>query len=249
MKRIIATSIITTILAIPASAKDLPSVSDVTGAMDQLYRSKSSVASMKMSVKTKHFSRTLELEAWSLSDTHSLMVIRSPSREAGTATLKTPDGLWNYAPRADRLMRIPSAMLSDGWMGSHVTHDDLMRDSSFEKDYDTTIAWADGGKHIAATLIPKKDAAIVYSKVVMTFTAEGYLPVRADYYDGKDIVRKWEWSNIKTLGGRKLPTVMRITPTDKADEFTEMTYTEMAFDGDLDTGLFTPRGLKRAARK
>ena len=86
-------------------------------------------------------------------------------------------------------------------------------------------------------------------EVVMTFAAADYMPISADYYDGKDVVRKWTWSNVKTMGGRKIPSVIRIVPTDKPNESTVLTYKRIAFDGAVDNALFTPRGLRRAARR
>ena len=110
----------------PAEGQRLPTVRDVVDYIDDLWRSESSHAQMTMTVVRKRGTRTLTVESWSMGDDAALMVIRNPAREAGTATLRTDDGLWNYAPRADRLIRIPSGLLSESWMGSHFTNDDVV---------------------------------------------------------------------------------------------------------------------------
>ena len=238
----------------PAWATDappLPTVAEVTHKMDDLYRSTSSHATVTMKVVTKHFSRDLVIESWSVGKDKALMVIRKPAREKGTATLKTDEGLWNYAPRADRLMRIPSGMLSESWMGSHFTNDDLMRENSYADDYTTTLSWAtEGGtRFLKATLVPKPDAPVVYTKIEELMTADEWLPVRADYFDGADIVRTMTWKDVKVMGGRKLPATMVIVPTDKPTESTTVIYDDISFDVRIDAGVFTPRGLRSAAQK
>ena len=242
------------LMTVALMAPPLPTVEAVTQKLDDLYRSKSSVARIRMEVKTKHFERALEIDAWSIGEDDALMVIRAPARERGTATLRTDEGLWNYAPRADRLMRIPSGMLSESWMGSHFTNDDLMRESSWDDDYDTTLDWFEppdekGATYLRATMIPKKNAAVVYTKVVQVLTADAWLPVRAEYYDGHEIVRRMHFEDVKVMGGRMLPTVMRVVPTDKPDELTRVVYERIEFDGKIDRDLFTPRGLRRMAQK
>ena len=94
-----------------------------------------------MKVVTRRYSRELTMESWSRGEDHGLVVIRKPAREAGTASLRTPEGIWSYAPRADRMVRIPSGLMSESWMGSHFTNEDLLRESDFEDDYASTVSW------------------------------------------------------------------------------------------------------------
>ena len=51
------------------------------------------------------------------------------------ATLKVKDKLWNYLPNTDRTMRVPSAMMSGAYMGSHITNDDLVQGTRLSDDY------------------------------------------------------------------------------------------------------------------
>ena len=232
-------------------APPVPTVKEVTAHLDDLYRAKSAHARFSMTIKTKYIDRTLELESWSIGEEESLVVVRKPAREAGLATLRTKKGMWNYAPRADRLMRIPSGLLGESWMGSHFTNDDLMRESSWESDYTSTIkVVTEGGKEVLMiTMIPKPEAAVVYTKVEMRLTREGWFPLRSDYYDEGDIVRTMHFKKIKAFGNRKIPTVMEVIPADKPNERTVVTYEDMVFDAKVESSLFTPRGLRRAARR
>ena len=235
----------------PARAQAvLPDVDAVMDYIDDLYRSQSSYASMRMTVARERGTRELALEAWSKGDDEALIVIRSPAREAGTATLRTEDGLWNYAPRADRLIRIPTGLLSDSWMGSHFTNDDLMRETSYLDDYDAVLSAeeGDGGTVLKATLTPKPEAPVVYSKLVFLITPDNWVPVRAEYYDDGKLVRSMGFDRIQTIAGKMIPMRMTIVPEDKPNERTVVEYLELQLDIPVDDQLFTRQGLRRAAR-
>jgi outer membrane lipoprotein-sorting protein len=178
------------------------------------------------------------------------VVIRKPAREAGTATLRTPDGLWNYAPRADRLIRIPSGMLSDNWMGSHFTNDDLMRESSYDEDYKGTVEAGEreGQKIWRLILEPKPNAPVVYSKLVFEVTRRHWVPLRTEYYDEGEVIRTMTYSKVEKVDGKRIPMVMTLKPADADDEMTRVTYEELEFDVEIDDRMFSRRGLRRVAR-
>jgi len=240
-----------TALPCPAIAQvPIPDVSQVMDYIDDLYRAQSSYSSMRMTVVRERGTRELELEAWSKGDDQALIVIRSPAREAGTATLRTEDGLWNYAPRADRLIRIPTGLLSDSWMGSHFTNDDLMRETSYLDDYDAVLSpeERDGVTYLKATLTPKPDAPVVYSQMVWLITPDDWIPYRTEYYDDGELIRSMTFERIETVSGKKIPMRMIIVPEDGSGERTVVEYLELELDIPVDDQVFTRQGLRRAAR-
>ena len=203
--------------ALLAAEPALPSLKEVMNHLDDLYRAKSSHATMKMKIVTEFFDRELTLESWSKGDDEALVVVRAPARESGTATLRSKDGLWSYAARADRLIRIPTGMLSESWMGSHLTNEDLVRDTDYDKDYESALAWVDeGGKRLLRVeMTPRPDTPIVYSKLVYLLDADGWLPYRMEAYDKDKVVRTTTFSNPKTVAGRKVPMLMKVVPAAK----------------------------------
>lgn len=230
---------------------ELPTVDEVTEALDKLYRSDSSHATMTMTVINDRGTRKLTLESWSKGEDQSLIVIRKPAREAGTATLMTDDGLWNYAPRADRLIRIPSGLLSDSWMGSHFTNDDLVRETKYEDDYKTELSWAklDGDKVVKVTMTPRPRAPVVYTKVEFFVRPGDFVPLRTDYYDEGKLMRRMTFSDIREVDGKPIPHLMELRPMDKKNEKTAVHYENLDLDVDVDDSLFTKRGLRRAAKR
>ena len=248
-------SVMLLIMGAPVMAEEaepeLPSVEEVNRHLDQLYRAESSRARIKMTIQTQRRGiRELEMESWTRGEEEALFVIRSPAREAGTATLRTEEGLWNYAPRADRLVRIPTGMLSDQWMGSHLTNDDLVRETGYEDDYQVELSWGEenGERVLVATMIPKEGAPVVYTRVVYTLDGEDWTPRRAEFFDGDRKVRTMEFSDVREVDGRKVPHTMTVRPEDGSGEFTRMEYQELAFDVEIDASVFTRRGLRRIAR-
>jgi outer membrane lipoprotein-sorting protein len=52
------------------------------------------------------------------------------------------------------------------------------------------------------------------------------------------------FSRVKEWSGRKLPTVMTLTPADKPGEKTTITYQEIHFDVSLSDEIFSLRNLQ-----
>ncbi|MDY6862363.1 MAG: outer membrane lipoprotein-sorting protein [Thermodesulfobacteriota bacterium] len=216
---------------------------------DDLWRGISSHAVLTMQVKTVHYTRNMRLEVWSKGKEKTLVRILLPLKEKGTATLKSGNHIFTYLPKTDRTIRLTSGMMMGAWMGSHFTNDDLVKESRVEEDYDPTITFEgerDGRDIIEFTLIPKPDAAVVWGKIVLTLLVKDFIPLKELYYDeDMVIVRGMIFSNIKQLGGRPRPTIMRVVPYDKPEEYTELAYETLELNIGLDDSFFSMARLKR----
>jgi hypothetical protein len=228
----------------------LPPVPQVIDRINDLFRADSAEARFSMTVVTDRYRRELVLQSFTRGKTEALIVVRAPAREAGTATLRSDEALWSYAPRADRLVRIPNSLFSDSWMGSHFTNDDLMRDTDFVRDYDASLAWTEesGRRLLLATLKPRPDAPVVWSRIAYLLEPRDYLPLRADYFDGERIARTLTFTNPRVVDGRRVPHSLRMVPTGKPGESTSLEYQEIRFGAKIDPGVFTQRALRRGVR-
>jgi hypothetical protein len=217
--------------------------------VDDMWRGASSHTILTMQVKTSHYTRNMRLEAWSKGKEKTLVHILTPLKEKGTATLKSGSNIYTYLPRTDRTIRLTSGMMMGSWMGSHFTNDDLVKESRMEEDYDPTVSFEgrrDNQDIIEFTLIPKPDAAVVWGKVVLTVLTDGYLPLIQYYYDeDMNIARTITFNKIKQMAGRPRPTVMRVVPADKPNEYTELVYEKMEMDIKLSEAFFSLSHLKR----
>jgi len=217
--------------------------------IDDLYRESSSYTQMEMTIQSEHYTRTLELEGWSKGKEQSLIKILNPKKERGTTTLKVKKQIWNYLPKTNRIIKIPSSMMSAKWMGSHFTNDDLVKESRFRDDYNCTIQSKDGGKTVL-DCIPLTNAVVVWGKVRLTVDSESYLPFEFGYYDEDfKVARTLYFSDIKTFGGKTIPSHLKMVPSDKPNEHTRIIYKDLNFQVKLKSDLFSLKELKRKSRK
>ena len=221
---------------------------DIIERIDRLLRGDSSRGVATMEVVTEHWERRMTMEMWSLGTDYTLVRLRAPAKEAGTATLMADDNIWNYLPKVDRTIKIPSSMMGGAWMGSHFTNDDLIQESQMIDVYDVAVAFdgeRDGVMVWELRLTPKPEAAVVWGHLEFLVRQDDYLPLWAKYYDEDgELARTMEYSEFSELGGRLVPAVMNMQPADKPGERTTIRYEELEFDIDIDPSFFSLRTLQ-----
>jgi outer membrane lipoprotein-sorting protein len=228
------------------------SAREILDHVDDLFRGTSSHGEFTMKVVTEHYTRELRLEAWSKGKDYSLIRILEPRKERGTATLKAGENIWNYLPKVDRVIKVPSSMMGGSWMGSHFTNDDLVKESRMAEDYEYEITFRgerDGRRVIEITLVPRENAAVVWGKLVALVREEDWIPLRLDFYDEDlALARTMTYEDVRELGGRRLPARLRVVPADEPGEYTEVVYESLEFDVELADDFFSLRNLRRGRR-
>lgn len=218
--------------------------------VDRMLRGDSSHGVMTMEVVTENWDRSMTMEVWSLGTDYSLVRVQAPRREAGTATLKAEDDIWNYLPKVDRSIKIPASMMGGSWMGSHFTNDDLVKESRLVDDYDIEIAFdgddPDGVTVWEFVLTPKPEAPVVWGSIEYRIRQRDYMPLWTKFYDEDgELARTMEHSGFTEFGGRLVPAVMNMLPADKPGERTTMRYEDLEFDIDVERSFFSLRNLQR----
>jgi outer membrane lipoprotein-sorting protein len=246
---IVAAIAVTAAATLAASAQSRLSARDILNRIDDLYRGDSAHGVLTMTVKTEHWERTLQIEFWSKGKDESLLRILAPKKEAGTATLRSGNDIWNYLPHVKRVIKLPSSMMSASWMGSHFTNDDLVKESRMAEDYTYEITFEgerSGRQVVELTLTPKPQAAIVWGKVVVTVDRARSLPIETRYFDeDQRLARTLTFSDVAPLGGRELPTALTALPADKPGESTVIRYQKLEFNVPLEDQFFSLRTLQR----
>jgi hypothetical protein len=225
-----------------------PTMEELLLATDDAARGDQSMSVISMQVKTDRYERTMKMQAWSKGTEKSLMRILEPEKDAGVTTLKVEDNLWNYLPKVDRTMKVPSGMMSGSWMGSHFSNDDLVRDSRLSEDFTCAFTGrpADSGGNYVITCTPKPDAAVVWGKVAATVRPDK-VPVQVEFWDEANVlVRTMAYGNVKDVGGgRMMPLEMTLTPHDKPGEYTKMVFETLDLTVQLDDGMFSLQSLQQ----
>ncbi len=216
--------------------------------VDDLLRGESSQGRARMEVVTERWTRSMEMEMWSLGQDYSLVRVLSPSREAGTATLKVERDIWNYLPRVDRTIKVPGAGMGGSWMGSHFTYDDLVRESSLIDDFEVERSFRgerDGTEILEFTLTPLPEAPVVWSRLELDVRVSDMMPLATRYFDERgDLARTMRFGEFRRMGGRLVPTRLEMHPEDKPGESTTIHYDELEFDVGLSRDFFSLARLR-----
>jgi outer membrane lipoprotein-sorting protein len=230
-----------------ADEKEL-SIEAIIKKVDELYRSKTSFAELKMAISTPDWERTLTMKAWSEGMDNTFIYIMSPKKDEGIATLRIRNEMWNFFPKINKVMKVPPSMMMGQWMGSDFTNDDLVKESTLLDDYTAELfVPADANpKYFYINLKPKKTTITVWGKIELVVDKESYLPVTEGYYDENDNkIRVLTFKDIKDFGGRKLPSVLEMTPVKKQGHKTTIFYEQAEFDKELPSDTFTLRNLQK----
>ena len=234
----------TLMVAAPTFAEELD-LQALVKEVEQQYMGSSSHARTAMQVKTAHWERSLEMEAWSLSRDYYLIQILEPAKERGVATLKRDREIWNYLPKVDRVIKVPPSMMGGSWMGSHITNDDLVKANHVDEDYTFTLLEETDDYYLIEGL-PRENAAVVWGKIVYRIGKQPRVPLAVDYYDETMVrVRRIVFDDVQTIGDRVVPMRMTVLPLEKPEERTVFEYLDLEFGLNLDETFFSLRRLKQ----
>jgi outer membrane lipoprotein-sorting protein len=240
-------SIITALILV--SLGQAETAREVVAKADELIKSKSSFTEMKMSVIKPDWSREMEMKIWALEPDYALVLLTAPAKDQGTVTLKRGNEVWNWIPSVHRAIKIPPSMMMQSWMGSDFTNDDLVKQSSIVTDYEHSFIGEeemDGYLCHKIQMTPKPEAGVVWGKILIWISKEGYLQLRADYYDEDEyLVKSMIGSKIKKMGGRTIPTHWEMIPVDKPGQKTVMEYLSIEFNINVSESFFSQQNMKR----
>jgi hypothetical protein len=222
---------------------------EIIDKVDQMLRGDSSQGQVEMAVVTRRWERNVTMEIWSEGTEKALIKVLQPKKEAGTATLKVESDMWNYLPKIDRTIRVPTSMMMGSWMGSHFTNDDLVKESRLIRDYEIEIVYEgdrEGVEVYEFQLIPHPEAPVVWGKILYEVRKQDLMPTWVEYYDEDgELKRTMTFFEYREMGGRLVPARSRMVPQDKPEEYTEMIYHELRFDIPIPEGTFSLSSLRR----
>jgi outer membrane lipoprotein-sorting protein len=224
-------------------------VTEIIRKADEKFRGKSSIGQTTMIIERPSWSREISMKSWTLGNDFSMIYITAPAKEKGQVFLKRKSEMWNWVPSIERMIKIPPSMMMQSWMGSDFTNDDLVRESSLEKDYTHKLIGEEAiGSYTCykVELIPKPDAPVVWGKILMWVSQKEYHWLKGEYYDEDGFLVNTEiLSEIKTMDDRELPTRMEMIPADKEGHKTILIFDEIDFDVDLDESFFSQQNMRR----
>lgn len=215
---------------------------------DEKMRGNTSQVEMTIRTVRPTWSREMDIKAWIKGTDYSMILIRSPAKDKGVVFLKRKKEVWNWMPALERTIKLPPSMMSQSWMGTDFTNDDLVKESSVVNDYnhsiigDTTI---DNHNCYIIQMIPKPEAAVVWSKVIVWIDKKDYLELHTLFYDEDGrLINTMNAYDIKLMGGRLIPSHFEMIPADKKNQKTEMIYKNIQFNEPIEDNFFITEKMK-----
>jgi outer membrane lipoprotein-sorting protein len=205
-----------------------------------------------MTIKTIRpgWSREMTLKVWTRGRSDALILVQSPVKDKGIAYLRKSKEVWNWIPTIERNIKLPPSMMSQSWMGTDFTNDDLVKEASIVEDYTHTLLGqepVDGRSCHKIRMVPRPEAAVVWGQVILWIDRQEGMILHAEYYDEDGgLVNTLHASDIRMLGGRLLPAKLEMRPADKKGEMTLMMYHSVTFDQPLPDRIFTTQYMSKA---
>ena len=248
MKKIILLSGILLILSLSGLAQNLTAKQIIVKA-DNLQRGESNKGQMTMTIIRPKWTRTISMKNWSLGRDYSMTYILSPAKDKGQVFMKRKNEMWNWVPSINRMIKLPPSMMSQGWMGSDYTNDDILKESSIVVDYNHKLIGEEkvsGLDCYKIELIPKEDAAVTWGKVIKWVSKKEFWQMKNEYYDeDNELIRTEIASEIKSFGDRRLPSKIEIIPVDKPGHKTLVIINSSTFNIKIDESFFSQQNMKR----
>jgi outer membrane lipoprotein-sorting protein len=227
-------------------AKELTAEEIVKAAIDH-ERDVSSYSLMTMTIHRPDWERSMTMRVWTKGMKKSLVRVVEPKKDAGSGNLLIDEDMWSYVPNINRVIKLPSSMMNQSWMGSDFTNNDLAKADDIVEQYTHTLKEVrkhDGKKLYVIESIPKDAAPVVWGKEVIE-VREDFVMLEHDFYDqdGK-LVKKLVAKNIQNMGGKVVASRMRMIKEEKPEEWTEVSIKDAKFGVTIPERVFTLSNLR-----
>ncbi len=218
----------------------------IRAAMDH-WRGVTSYSDMTMTVHRSDWQRTMSMQTWTEGDKTSLVRVTEPKKDAGSGTLILDQNMWTYSPKINRIIKVPSSMMNQSWMGSDFSNKDISKSTDIIDQYEhrlINIAESEGHFFYTIESVPHEDAAVVWGKEVLVIR-DDYVLMRQQFWDQDNIlVKEMNALEVALMDGREIATRMRMNKVDAPDEWTDMSVNSVDFDVELAASLFTLSNLR-----
>jgi outer membrane lipoprotein-sorting protein len=237
------------LLSIPGYANSAQTTNPkalIRSAMDH-WRGLTSYSLMTMTVHRSDWQRSMSMKAWTQGDKLSLVRVTEPKRDAGNGTLIKDNNMWTYSPKINRIVKVPSSMMNQSWMGSDFSNKDISKSTDIIEQYDHRLIKSEQqGSHTYYTIesIPHEEAAVVWGKEVIVIR-DDYVMMRQEFWDQDEtLVKELNTLEVAFMDGRSIAKRVRMNKVEAPEEWTEMSVSEIDFDIELSERVFSLSNLR-----
>jgi outer membrane lipoprotein-sorting protein len=231
-------------VAAPVQALDAEAI--IKSAIDY-WRDSSSFSVAEMTIHRPDWERRMTIRVWTRGDKQSLVRVAAPAKDAGNATLLLDNDMWTYNPKINRVLKIPSSMMNQSWMGSDFSNNDLAKADDLIDQYNHRLLrteMRDGHKAYVIESRPKEFAPVVWGKEIETVRDDYILLEHAFYDQAGELIKQLTTEDIRPMGGKTIAARQRMQRADKPGEWTEIVTKEARFGIDVPRAFFTQSNLR-----
>jgi outer membrane lipoprotein-sorting protein len=211
------------------------------------WRGLTSYTEMTMVIHRPDWERSMTMQAWTKGDDHTLVRVMEPKKDRGNGTLTDDNSMWTFSPRINRVIKVPSSMMGQSWMGSDFSNKDISRADDIIDQYAHTIlstSEEDGVTVYRIESIPNEDAAVVWGSEVLTIREDHVVLEHAFFDQDGELVKTLKSLEIAEMGGRTIAKRQRMVKTEQPDEWTEIAVNDVQYELDLKDSVFTLSNLR-----
>ena len=189
----------------------------------------------------------MTMEAWTSGERKSLVRVLQPKKDAGNGTLLLDNKMWTFSPKINRVIKIPSSMMNQSWMGSDFSNKDIARSADIIDQYKHSLIDTEaheGRKVYVIESVPKENAPVVWGKEILRIR-DDYVLLEHTFYD-QDMkpVKRMKTSKVGMMGGRMVAIQERMAKTETPDEYTEIVLMSARFNLTISDATFTLSSLR-----
>ncbi len=159
--------------------------------------------------------------------------------------------MWTYNPKITRVIKLSPSMMSQSWMGSDFSNNDLAKSDSVLDEYTHRIISEEiinGLTHYTIEATAKEEAPVVWGKQELLVREDDILLRQSFYDEDMVLVKEMIGGDIISLDDRLFPRRWEIRRADKADHYTRLEYRDIVFDVDISDTTFSLMSLKQKGR-
>ena len=216
---------------------------------DNRLRGNSSFSEITITIVRPKWEKKMSVKSWSRGTDYSVSLVTSPAKEKGSVFLKRKKEAWNYLPTIERTIKLPPSMMTQNWMGTDFTNDDLIKQSSMVVDYNHRIIGTEIIENLNCwklELIPTEEASVVWGKLIVWIDKKDFMQLKTEFYDEDlEIVNKMVGSNIKVFNNKKLPSILEYYPLDEEGNKTVIEYNIWDFNVSIPENYFSTQYVSR----
>lgn len=237
------------LLSIVYISSNAQNATEIVKKMDEQMRGKSSQAEMIIKTIRPTWSREMQVKTWIKGTNYAMILVLAPIKEKGIVFLKRQKEVWNWIPTLERTIKLPPSMMTNSWMGTDFTNDDLVKESSIVDDYihsiigDTLI---ENKSCYIIKMIPKPETAVVWGKLIVLIEKKDFIERYTEFYDEEgQLINIMIANEIKIMDGRLIPTHFVMIPANKRDNRTEIIYKSILFNKIIEDDFFSINRIKK----